>query len=444
MPIFWTRTLNAASDNKQSNPRKLIYDTTRDTKGDDIHWKLSLVVRHEAKVYENYSFRIPSHENGLLTSEVNESCGVLNYVAANIGFIVSDVPIREDKSHGRRFITFPISINDYDFCTWKGNSGNRDRFNEADFARNLNRRNKTSFNPDTVGRYTLTDYYHGEQALVNHMETAQFFDWLIFKLSEAGIRPGHKIYGVVLDIHSSREVCPACQQMLEYLMSESSNNGFLYWLQHRLNREGYLTSRRHPLYMTIRISADMRHGYNSSGAITSVTEHKDEKTPYSTSGIGLCSHSGTSWLLQRHDHRVFFEEKLLNREVRFADIRQTIFCSGSWVGTRIPLRGCTSLSRLWPEYPYQIEYLKPIISAASNLISSPVFNKSERDIPLLVAEYLVGDQVIKKIKTEVSKIEPLKPSYNSRDQEFDTPLLIAEYAYEEPAQEQKAVPRLTS
>ena len=180
--------------------------------------------------------------------------------------------------------------------------------------------------------------------------------------------------------------------------------------------------------MVIRISADMKHGYDNNPIVSTNTH--DEKTLVAND-LGMRSHHGNSSLLQRHDHRVFFDQQILDRRTACTELRQTIFCSGSWIDARTSLQGYTSLSHLWPEYPYNMFFFKPVISAASGLVPTHTFNNRMRDIPFLIAEYLLGDQTVKNIK---DKIVNLNTAYNFRNEEIDVSQLVAEYAYEDKEQ----------
>jgi len=382
-----TKTFNLIYGNKKGNLKKVVSKTTENLSQNDIHWQLSLVVRNQASLHKYYCQYGVKHYTQFFKGRqdyiVEQSYNVTdmqNYLAANIGFVVSDGLVQEDSSHGRKFLSFPINLPDHDVTYWNNFA------TEQVFLKRLQLRHPTtSFNPNSND--FRIKYYHSEQALITYMESNSFLSFIVKKLQEAGIGAGHKIYGVFLDIHSSIEVCPNCREALNYLMNRSANiaDGFLYLLKDFFDKNGYKTSSKHALYMAIRVSSDMQHGNNVAG----IVQHDEPQSENKKESKELKQSDQEMNFLERHEHREFFDDLQFHAEITRGALRQTIFRSGSGAGICFSkeleekiFSGTISLSKLWNESSYS-KFKTAIINAV------PVLNLS--GIPTLIAAFADGE-----------------------------------------------------
>jgi hypothetical protein len=126
--------------------------------------------------------------------------------------------------HKRRFITASIAIED---CTIYGNA-------------------------------YVVYHEHGEEQFINHMSQNAHIDEHIRKLkSEFGIKgPKYKVYGAVVDLHSTYDMCVSC-----YLKLFDFLNNFKGQLVGRLAALGFLTSIYPRFAMILRYSSANKYDY---------------------------------------------------------------------------------------------------------------------------------------------------------------------------------------
>lgn len=114
--------------------------------------------------------------------DINNDDSSNNYVVANLGFIVSTKKHVKDGNHNRRFITVPVVDPGY-----------------------LTIRSKPSSDSEAP---------HSEKGLYEYLKNPKVIqDILSYLTKRYGIEPGFKIYGVVLDIHSSNAMCANCEDL---------------------------------------------------------------------------------------------------------------------------------------------------------------------------------------------------------------------------------------
>jgi len=232
------------------------------------------------------------------------SIGKANMANACISFIVSDRPV-SDASYRRRFVSFPFQY--------------RQRSNElvASIApgslvknkevqiRMLNVRNylialsnqhlKRQYSGDFKEFYEQ-NHFHSELALVYRLhEIAQihtFVKTLMEELDVKKSRNGHKVYAVILDIHSTNTFCRHCLPMLngllythETLCEKDDVKGFINLLQESLIENGFVGPKSSQVRLIIRFSGSKKIGNEPSRRIIEVLNDDDKETLRSKTDI---------------------------------------------------------------------------------------------------------------------------------------------------------------
>ncbi|MBS0288001.1 MAG: hypothetical protein JSR17_11930 [Proteobacteria bacterium] len=140
-------------------------------------------------------------------TSLNKKFESSNLVVLNIGFIISDNP-KSDLNHKPIFITFPFKI---------------DNFVIKAFPK------------------PKDDRTHSESLMCDFLKEKS--DLIVNMLKEKNkIIRGHKIYALVLDIHSTNEICADCQNELHNLQykdkSKDKTDSFLERMEQALLKEG--------------------------------------------------------------------------------------------------------------------------------------------------------------------------------------------------------------
>ena len=226
-------------------------------RGSKKEWKVC-AIPDAFRMLDNYdSAKLTLHERLALTERKirqGYTGGAINLVVANIGFLISDLP-KSNSMHKPVFITIPICINNYQ-CFAEGQ---------------------------------LFSGTHSEAALCHVLKTETHLRGFLADLK--GLHPfvpEQKIYSVVLDLHSTAEVCKDCQRRLHGLQTEYDADSFLKKLETLLLSEGYLLPRRsyvdkqedslYPkLRLTLRASGMENPGYHGddSSAIMPAVLNED-------------------------------------------------------------------------------------------------------------------------------------------------------------------------
>lgn len=155
-----------------------------------------------------------------------------NLVIAHMGFIISDKPKQEDRSHKPTFITFPIIFEGFSI---------RGQFSipQAELTNPIR----------THAEFSLCTYLNEDDNL------NQIIDRLMLFKSINPEDNRYKIYGIVLDLHSSLVVCSGCNWELLKLNNEESD--FRRKLEGILGNRGFIISDKvtpTPLRIIVRAS----------------------------------------------------------------------------------------------------------------------------------------------------------------------------------------------
>lgn len=133
-----------------------------------------------------------------------------NFAVATMSFVVSSKPHAKNGSHERRLVTLPV------------------------YLENL----ATKVDPGK----------HSEKALIDNLKRdlgLQSESRLVTQLFQICDRqPGIKVYNVVLDFHSTREVCQDCGTHLREFQTDLSPTGFTHLLAAQLKRSGFVVSEK--------------------------------------------------------------------------------------------------------------------------------------------------------------------------------------------------------
>lgn len=147
--------------------------------------------------------------------QIFDADSVNNHVTANIGFVVSTKPHAKGGDHGRKFITIPLI--DLTYLTI--------RYKPA--------------NPDQ-------ERQHSEEGLYYYLSLPENLTRIIHSLwYDFGITKGHKIYAIVLDLHSTNAMCRDCEDTT-YRLQASHSNGwpFVATLEQLLQQCGYILPKK--------------------------------------------------------------------------------------------------------------------------------------------------------------------------------------------------------
>lgn len=176
-------------------------------------WKVCAIPDAFPMLDRHDSAKLTLHER-LALSERNirrgYTGGAINLVVANLGFIISDLP-KAAPEHKPVFITIPICIDNYQ-CFAEGQ---------------------------------LFKGTHSEAALCYVLKAGPHLRNLLRDLK--ALHPyvlGQKVYSIVLDIHSTAEVCKDCQGRLHGLQTDYDENSFLKQLEILFSAEGYILPRK--------------------------------------------------------------------------------------------------------------------------------------------------------------------------------------------------------
>lgn len=137
-------------------------------------------------------------------------CHAKNLVVANLGYLISDLP-KSDPNHKPVFVTVPIVAENYLVFAEKN----------------------------------LFEGTHSETALCYVLKKQDYLKSLLTDLKN--LYPhgeGHKIYAIILDLHSTREVCNDCQKLLHGLQTDYTEDSFLKQFETLLLNKGYLLPRK--------------------------------------------------------------------------------------------------------------------------------------------------------------------------------------------------------
>lgn len=131
-----------------------------------------------------------------------------NLVVLNIGFIISDTP-RDDFNHKPIFITFPFKIDDNVIMVSQPKNGRT----------------------------------HSESVMCDYLKLK--IDLIVDKLKEKikNIN-GHKVYALVLDLHSTNEICEECQLELHDLQCNYEAESFLSRMEKALRNAGCILPKK--------------------------------------------------------------------------------------------------------------------------------------------------------------------------------------------------------
>jgi hypothetical protein len=135
--------------------------------------------------------------------------GAINLVVANLGFVISNLA-KAAPGHKPVFLTIPICVDNYLTFAEKHNKGT-----------------------------------HSEGALCTALSDPNYLALLLRQLASMhGFVSGQKIYSIVLDLHSTAEVCKDCQRLLHDLQTNYAQGSFLKELENLAVKFGYLLPQR--------------------------------------------------------------------------------------------------------------------------------------------------------------------------------------------------------
>ncbi len=140
--------------------------------------------------------------------------GLCNVAAANISFVVSDGPVKQDHSHGRHFITFPINVDNH----WKQNSKNEDDIvniysASPPFIQEQKFKEGLSLRHQEVNEFD-DRWKHSEEVIFHYLSTEIAVIKLLKQIKETlnitTENTPYKIYAIILDIHQTYYICSCC------------------------------------------------------------------------------------------------------------------------------------------------------------------------------------------------------------------------------------------
>lgn len=121
-------------------------------------------------------------------------------------------------------------------------------------------------------------YAHAEEVLFHYLKKTENLSRLISDLnSQYSLSTGHKVYGLVLEIHSTYSMCDGCESRTYTLQSDRSPESFLVKMEDCLQAAGFvlpevkktndiLTAKTICLNMTTRVSAREGEGFSGNNA----------------------------------------------------------------------------------------------------------------------------------------------------------------------------------
>ncbi len=165
--------------------------------------KLKLTLHDRLKIAEAFALN-----NASSLDELKEDVSSNNYVTANIGFVVSDKLHEKNGVHKRIFVTIPIIDISHLLRVWP---------------------------------ISTDEAKHSEDLLYEYLSKQENLMLILFFLNGIKIVPGHKIYAVILDIYSTRNMCLECESKTFILQSDRLHGRFLVALEKILNQYGYKT-----------------------------------------------------------------------------------------------------------------------------------------------------------------------------------------------------------
>lgn len=159
----------------------------------------SLTLHQRQSIYETMNFRSNREPQ--------------NLVVLNFGLLISDLP-KSDPTHRPIFVTVPMKIENF-IISATCNS------------------NKMASS-------------HSESLMCAHLYDEKNLKDIVANIrNKHPFKKGQKIYAVILDIHSTREICAGCEDELHELQMNYDDNSFLKKLERILNVDfGYILPSR--------------------------------------------------------------------------------------------------------------------------------------------------------------------------------------------------------
>lgn len=241
-PSLWVNNLDIIHSSKK-NYKKLYID------GNEIHKQLREIVKSASAIYKPQK--------------------TTNYVAANIGFVVSTKPVYFTKgqkyvSNIRQFITIPIKLKEnvtYVADFFNPNYESKETFGNTLFWKHYQRdkskahnllNDQNQINEEKDKREV--NLFHSEEALFEALEMSkELLDYIQHVLQKKGLKEGHKLYDIIIDLHSIKQVCSNCQKRILGAQN-SEENGFLKIFRERF--ADYFIFPEKNLRIVTRTSAD--------------------------------------------------------------------------------------------------------------------------------------------------------------------------------------------
>ncbi len=172
----------------------------------------NLTLHQRQLIYENYLMQSPGYAR-------YDKNPVLNLVIANIGFVLSDKS-KTDPMRKPVFVTLPIKRKGFIVCAEKSKNGT-----------------------------------HSEDGLIDYFNSEEFFSEIISELKNNFIEiPDRKIHLLILDIHSTGEICIGCQNKLYKLQTDFHEDSFLERFKKFAETKGYIFSKKNQLQIVVRAS----------------------------------------------------------------------------------------------------------------------------------------------------------------------------------------------
>jgi hypothetical protein len=188
---------------------------------------------------------LTNHIKHLLNNRDN--LATANFVMANLKFIVSDRP-EGHPDRSREVIDISIGVPQEIYCLKDPNNTSlsvRSRHQSGlDYLKKLGqaageKMEKLKIDLSNIREYFST-FHHSEQALFEHLKKPSTIKSFVQSLREKNILPHHKVYAVILDMFSTRELCSPCTVATKGVMNKQSDE-FIGALQKELGNQSYKT-----------------------------------------------------------------------------------------------------------------------------------------------------------------------------------------------------------
>jgi hypothetical protein len=207
--------------NKTSKPHKIV-----NIEGKNTHARLNLTIRKMVNQIDVKSYSVNLDDK-------------TNYLVADIGFVVSTEKHEQNGNHDRKFISMPINV--------PSQKEEEEYIETQKEVKDSQRRS------------------HSEQAVIQFLKTDTFFQSLLDFFNKENVKPGYKVYAIVLDMHSTHTMCnhsanetyDACEKTV--LIEQKNPQLLRENLQEKLRDEGFIIPGK-SLRMISRVSADKAHG----------------------------------------------------------------------------------------------------------------------------------------------------------------------------------------